>query len=48
MVHFFDIHKIKKENYKDFEVTKKIEVSCETLNSSLENLNINKIDYLKK
>jgi|TARA_B100001093_G_scaffold519668_1_gene609746 FkbM family methyltransferase len=44
---FFDIHKIKKENYKDFEVTKKIEVSCETLNSSLENLNINKIDYLK-
>ena len=42
-----DIHKIKKENYKDFEVTKKIEVSCETLNSSLENLNINKIDYLK-
>jgi FkbM family methyltransferase len=45
--HLFDVHKIKKKNYKKFNVTKKIEVSCETLNDSLTKLKINKIDYLK-
>ena len=43
----FDLHRIKKKNYLDYKVTKKIEVDCETLDSSLTKLGINKLDYLK-
>ena len=43
----FDLHKIKKKNYQNFNVTKKIEVNCETLSESLSKLKINKLDYLK-
>jgi len=44
---FFDLHKIKKKNYQDYDVTKKIEVHCETLNDSLSKLQVNQLDYLK-
>ena len=44
---FFDIHNIKKKDYKNFDVTKKIEVQCETLSDSLKNIDIQKLDYLK-
>jgi len=44
---FFNLHKIKKKNYQDFNITKEIEVHCETLSDSLSLLKINKLDYLK-
>ena len=43
----FDVHKIKKKNYQNYKVTQTIAVDCETINSSLVNLGINRIDYLK-
>ncbi len=43
----FDLHKIKKKDYQNYNITEKIEVQCETLDSSLKSLNINKLDYLK-
>lgn len=43
----FDLHNIKKKDYKDYEITDKIEVQCETLSDSLNNLKIQKLDYLK-
>ena len=44
---FFDLHKIKKKNYQNYNVTEEIEANCETLNDSLSKLKINKLDYLK-
>ena len=44
---FFDLHKIKKKDYQNYKVTRKIEVDCEVLNYSLSKLEINKLDYLK-
>ena len=46
-LNLFDLHNIKKKDYYNYEITNKIEVQCETLNESLKNLKINKIDYLK-
>ena len=43
----FDLHNIKKKDYQNFEITNIIEIQCETLNESLKNLNIKKLDYLK-
>ena len=43
----FELHNIKKKDYQNFEITNRIEVQCETLNESLKNLNIKKLDYLK-
>ena len=43
----FDLHNIKKKDYQNYHVTSKIEVQCETLEESLKNLNIKKLDYLK-
>ncbi len=43
----FGIHQIKKKNYKNYDVTKVIEIECDTLSSSLLNLELNKLDYLK-
>ena len=43
----FDIHKIKIRDYKNYDITNKTEVNCETLDSSLADMGINKIDYLK-
>ena len=43
----FDLHNIKKKDYQNYEITKKVEVQCETLTESLKKLNINSLDYLK-
>ena len=44
---FFDLKKIKKKDYQNYNVTKEVEVQCETLNDSLSKLKIDKLDYLK-
>ena len=44
---FFDLHKIKKKNYQDYNITKEVEVHCNTLDDSLSALKISKLDYLK-
>ena len=43
----FDLHDIKKKDYKNYEITNKIEVQCKTLNESLKDLNVQSLDYLK-
>ena len=43
----FPVHKIKKKYYNEYDVTKTIEVDCDTLTNELERLNINNLDYLK-
>ena len=43
----FDIHQIKKKDYKNYDVTDIAEIDCDTLSSSLLNLKIDKLDYLK-
>jgi len=43
----FNLHNIKRKDYQNYNVTSKIEVQCETLEESLKNLNIKKLDYLK-
>ena len=42
-----NLYQFKKKNYHLFDVTKKIKIKCDTLNSSLKKLNINHLDYLK-
>jgi FkbM family methyltransferase len=44
---YFDVHNIKKKDYKNYSITETIEVDCDSLNSSLKNLKIDKLDYLK-
>jgi FkbM family methyltransferase len=46
-INLFDLHQIKKKDYKNFDITKIIEVDCDTISSSLLNLKINSLDYLK-
>ena len=43
----FNIHGIKKKDYKNYEITETIEIDCNSLDSSLKNLKIDKLDYLK-
>ena len=43
----FDLHNIRKKKYSDYEVTRLIEVECDTLTNQLENINIKQLDYLK-
>jgi FkbM family methyltransferase len=43
----FDLHKIRKKDYNNYNITKTIEIDCETLTASLKNLKIDKLDYLK-
>jgi len=43
----FDLHKIKKENYKNYDVTRTLEVECDSINNILSELNIKNLDYLK-
>jgi len=46
-INYFDIHKIKKKNHSNYDVTEMIEIDCDSLSASLKNLKINKLDYLK-
>jgi len=43
----FDLHNIRKKKYSDYEVTRSIEVECDTLSNQLESINIKHLDYLK-
>jgi FkbM family methyltransferase len=43
----FQFHKIKNENYKNYDITNTVEIECDTLSQSLNDLNISKLDYLK-
>ena len=43
----FDLHSIKKKDYINYKITNQIEVQCETIENSLKNLSIQKLDYLK-
>ena len=43
----FDLHNIREKKYSDYQVTRSIEVECDTLNSQLESINIRHLDYLK-
>ena len=44
---FFDLHNIRKKDYKNFEVTRKVEIECDTISNQLEKLHIKNLDYLK-
>jgi FkbM family methyltransferase len=43
----FDSHGIKKKDYKNYEITETIQIDCDSLDTSLKNLEIDKLDYLK-
>ncbi|MDC0433784.1 FkbM family methyltransferase [Pelagibacteraceae bacterium] len=43
----FDLHNIKKDNYKNYDITRTVEINCDTINSLLSELNLNNLDYLK-
>ena len=43
----FQLHNIKTEDYKNYDVTSTIEIECNTINQSLSDLNIYRLDYLK-
>ena len=44
---YFDFHNIRKKDYKNYSITETIEVDCDSINSSLKDLKIDKLDYLK-
>ena len=44
---YFNVHGIKKKNYKNYEISETIEIDCNSLDVSLKNMNIDKLDYLK-
>ena len=44
---FFNLHNIRKKDYKNFEVTRKVEIECDTISNQLEKLHIKNLDYLK-
>ena len=44
---FFDLHNLKKQDYNNYKITRSIEVECDTLTNQLNELEINKLDYLK-
>ena len=43
----FDLHDLKKKDYENYKVTSSVEIECDTLTNQLEELEINKLDYLK-
>jgi FkbM family methyltransferase len=43
----FNLYKIKKKNFVNFEITNTIEIDCETMDEALKKINISKLDYLK-
>jgi len=44
---FFELYNYKKNDFSPFEVSKEIDVECTTIKESLNNLNINNLDFLK-
>lgn len=43
----FSMHKIKKDDYDKYKITKTLDIECDRLDDSLTNLNVKKLDYLK-
>ena len=43
----FDLHDIKEKDYKNFRVTREIDIECDTLDNQLSELSIKNLDYLK-
>ena len=43
----FDLHNIKKDNYKNYDITRTVEINCDTISNLLSELNLKYLDYLK-
>ncbi len=43
----FDLHNIKHKDFGNYEITRTIEIECDTIDNQLSELNINTLDYLK-
>ena len=43
----FDLHNIRKDNYKDYDITRTVEINCDTISNLLSELNLKNLDYLK-
>ena len=43
----FDLHNIRKDNYKNYDITRTIEINCDSINNLLSELNLENLDYLK-
>ena len=43
----FDLHNIRKDNYKNYDITRTIEINCDSINNLLSELNLKNLDYLK-
>ena len=43
----FDLHNIKKDNYKNYDITRTVEINCDSINNLLSELNLKNLDYLK-
>ncbi len=43
----FDLHNIKNKDYQNYQVTRVIEIECDTIKNQLFEFNIKKLDYLK-
>ena len=43
----FDLHRIKQKDFQNFQVTRTIQIECDTISNQLSELNIKMLDYLK-
>ena len=43
----FDLHRIKQKDFQNFQVTRTIQIECDTISNQLSELNLNMLDYLK-
>ena len=43
----FDLHRIKQKDFQNYQVTRTIQIECDTISNQLSELNVNKLDYLK-
>ena len=43
----FDLHNIKRDNYKNYNITRTLEINCDTISNLLYELNLKNLDYLK-
>jgi len=43
----FDLHRIKQKDFQNYQVTRTIQIECDTISNQLSELNVNMLDYLK-
>jgi FkbM family methyltransferase len=43
----FDLHNIRENNYKNYDVTRTVEIECDSISNLLSEINIKNLDYLK-